>query len=58
MNKLDTEAQEKAAANLRARIDAPPKLPFNGVHLEAQSPSVGWEWGAVAGVAVDGKETN
>jgi hypothetical protein len=54
-NKVDREAQEKAAADLRARIEASPKLPFNGVHFTAKPPAMGWESGAVSWVAVDRK---
>jgi sugar lactone lactonase YvrE len=55
VNKADRRAQEKAEANLRGRIEASPKLPFNGVHFAAQPPSIGWESGAVSWVAVDGR---
>jgi hypothetical protein len=51
------EAQEKAAAVLRARIEASPKLPFHGVLFAAQPPSAGWESGGVSWVAVDDKGT-
>jgi len=54
---VDRETQEEAAAKLRARIEASPKLPFNGVHFAAQPPATGWESGAVSWVAVDGKGT-
>jgi len=53
VNKADREAQEKAAADLRARIEASPKLPFSGVHFAAKPPAIGWESGAVSWVAVD-----
>ncbi|HEY3990027.1 MAG TPA: 6-bladed beta-propeller [Acidobacteriaceae bacterium] len=50
---VDKETQAIAAADLRARIEASPKLSFNGVRLAAQPPSVGWASGAVSWVAVD-----
>jgi hypothetical protein len=53
VNKVDRETQEKAAADLRARIEASPKLPFNGTQFAAKPPSIGWESGAVSWVAVD-----
>ncbi len=37
---------------LRARIEASPKLPYRGVPLAAQPPTVGWQAGPVSGVAV------
>jgi hypothetical protein len=55
LNDADKEAQEKGAADLRARIEASPILPFNGVHFLAKPPSIGWESGAVSWVAVDGE---
>jgi DNA-binding beta-propeller fold protein YncE len=55
VNKVDGEAQEKAAADLRARIEGSPKLPFNSVHFTAKPPAIGWESGAVSWVAVDRK---
>ena len=54
-NNADGEAQEKGAADLRARIEASPNLPFNGVHFAAKPPAIGWESGAVSAVAVDRK---
>jgi hypothetical protein len=38
-NRADGDAQEKAAATLRARIEASPELPFRGVPLAAKPPS-------------------
>jgi hypothetical protein len=55
LNNVDREAQEKGAADLRARIEASPNLPFNGVHFAAKPPAIGWESGAVSWVAVDGE---
>jgi len=55
VSKVDREAQEKVAADLRARIEAPPKLPFNDVYFTAKPPEIGWESGAVSWVAVDRK---
>ena len=52
---IDKEAQAKAAADLRARIEASPKLPFKSVHFAAQPPVASWESGFVSWVAVDGK---
>jgi hypothetical protein len=52
---VDKEAQAKAAADLRARIEASPKLPFKGVYFAAQRPVPGWEAGFISWVAVDGK---
>jgi 6-bladed beta-propeller len=57
VNEVDREAQERSAADLRARIEASPKLPFNGLHFAAKPPAIGWESGAVSWVAVDGKGT-
>jgi sugar lactone lactonase YvrE len=51
------ETQDKATAELRARIEASPMLPFKGEHFAAQPPAVGWESGAVSWVAVDSKGT-
>ena len=51
------ETQEKTTSELRTRIEASPVLPFKGVHLAAQPPSIGWQSGAVSGVAVDSKGT-
>jgi hypothetical protein len=53
MNELDRETQERAASDLRARIESSPKLPFTSVHFAAQPPAVGWESGAVSGIALD-----
>jgi len=52
---IDKEAQAKAAADLRARIEASPKLPFKSVHFAAQPPVASWESGFISWVAVDGK---
>jgi hypothetical protein len=54
LNALDRKAQEKGAPDLRSRIEASPKLPFNGAHFAAKPPALGWESGAVSWVAVDG----
>jgi len=51
----DKEALERAAADLRSRIEASPKLPFTGVHFAAKPPSPDWESGFVSWVAVDGR---
>jgi sugar lactone lactonase YvrE len=55
VNKVDREAQDKTAADLRARIEASPKLPFNGVHFAAKPPAIGWESGSVSWIALDRK---
>jgi hypothetical protein len=55
VNKLDREAQDKTAADLRARIEASPKLHFNGVHFAAKPPAIGWESGSVSWIAFDRK---
>ncbi len=51
------EKQDTATAELRARIEASPTLPFTGVHFAAQPPGNGWESGSVSGVAVDSQGT-
>jgi hypothetical protein len=51
---VDTKAA-KAAAELRARIEESPKLPFAGVAFAAQPTTIDWESGAVSWVAVDGR---
>lgn len=53
MNELDRETLERAASDLRARIESSPKLPFTGVHFAAKPPAVGWESGAVSWIALD-----
>jgi DNA-binding beta-propeller fold protein YncE len=53
VNELDRETQERAASDLRARIESSPKLPFTSVHFAAKPPAVGWESGAVSGIALD-----
>lgn len=53
--KVDAQAQVKNAADLRGRIEASTKLPFNGMPFAAQRPTTGWESGFVSWVAVDGK---
>jgi 6-bladed beta-propeller len=52
---VDKEAQVRTTADLRARIEASPSLPFHGVHFAAQAPGGGWESGFVSWVAADGK---
>jgi DNA-binding beta-propeller fold protein YncE len=51
---VDKDAAAKAAADLRARVEASPKLPFQAVHFAAQTPATGWESGTVSWAAVDG----
>ena len=53
MNELDRDTQERAASDLRARIEASPKLPFTSVHFAAKPPAVGWDPGAVSSIALD-----
>ncbi len=53
VNKVDRETQEKATADLRARIEASPQLPFYGMQFAAKPPAIGWGSGAVSWVAVD-----
>jgi len=52
---LDRDAQVKASADLRARIEASPILPFSGVHFAIQAPVIGWQSGFVSWVAIDAK---
>jgi DNA-binding beta-propeller fold protein YncE len=56
-SQVGRETQERATTELRARIEASPVLPFKGMHFAAQPPSIGWQSGAVSGIAVDSKET-
>jgi len=51
----DREVRDKAAADLRARIEASPELPFTATHFAAKAPAVGWESGMVSWLAVDSK---
>jgi hypothetical protein len=55
VGQVDKQAQAKAAADLRARIEATPTLPFAGVHFAAKPPAIGWESGAVSWVAFVGE---
>jgi len=55
--KVGGETQDTATAEMRARIQASPRLPFKGVRFLAQPPAIGWKSGAVSGVAVDSKGT-
>jgi 6-bladed beta-propeller len=54
---VSNHSQEKAASELRTRIEASPVLPFKGVPFAAQPLKGGWESGAVSGVAVDNNGT-
>jgi hypothetical protein len=56
-SQVGRKTQERATTELRARIEASPVLPFKGVHFAAQPPSIGWQSGAVSGIAVGSKET-
>jgi len=49
---VDKASQEKAAADLKARIEASPELPFSGSHFAAQAVGAGWESGMVSWVAL------
>ena len=48
-------AGDKAAADLRARIEASPKLPFVATVFAARPPTAGWASGMVSWVAIDGQ---
>jgi sugar lactone lactonase YvrE len=48
-------AKEAAAADLKARIDATPKLAFTGTRLAAQPVTSEWESGMVSWLALDRK---
>ncbi|HZD77590.1 MAG TPA: peptidyl-alpha-hydroxyglycine alpha-amidating lyase family protein [Acidobacteriaceae bacterium] len=50
---LHKKAPSAAAADLRTRIDASPKLHFHGIPFAAQPPGPGWASGTISGVAVD-----
>jgi hypothetical protein len=45
---VDNEAQAKAAAGLRARIEATPTLPFDGVRFTVHGSPPGWKPGLVS----------
>jgi hypothetical protein len=55
VKELDRDTQERAASDLRARLEASPKLPCTSVHFAAKPPAVGWESGAVSSIALDRK---
>ncbi|MGA8441027.1 MAG: peptidyl-alpha-hydroxyglycine alpha-amidating lyase family protein [Candidatus Sulfotelmatobacter sp.] len=52
---VDKETDAKSAADLRARIESSPKLPFHEVPFEAQAPDGGWASGLVSWVAIGSK---
>jgi hypothetical protein len=52
---LNERAQSDA--DLRARVEASPKLAFHCVHFAAKATTTGWESGGVSWVAVDKKGT-
>jgi 6-bladed beta-propeller len=54
-NRMDADAQAKAAAALHVRIEATPELHFQVVPLAAKPSSPDWESGGVSWVAVDDK---
>jgi DNA-binding beta-propeller fold protein YncE len=49
----DKAVADGAAADLRARIEASPKLPFVATTFAAKPPAPGWESGMVSWVAID-----
>jgi len=51
---VHTPATDQAAAELRARIEASPRLPFTPTEFRAKPPTAGWESGMVSWVALDG----
>jgi hypothetical protein len=53
VNSTNSKARQKATADLLARIEASPRLPFSGVHFAVRPPASSWESGAVSGVAID-----
>ena len=55
VGRVHKEAEAKSAADLRARIEASPKLPCRGVPFTAQAPNAGWASGLVSWVAIDSK---
>lgn len=56
--RLDARSPEaNAAADLRTRIEASPKLALNVVHLTPTSSTIGWQAGVASGVAVDSAGT-
>jgi hypothetical protein len=50
---VERGAQAQAAADLRARIEATPTLPFDGVHFALKGPAINWKSGMVSWLAVD-----
>jgi len=57
VGQVDKQAQAKAAADLRARIEATPTLPFDAVRFTVQAPAVRWKPGLVSWLAIDGNGT-
>ena len=51
------DARAQAAANLRAMIEASPKLPFSATDFAVQPPNADWECGMVSWIALDAKGT-
>jgi sugar lactone lactonase YvrE len=49
----EREAHAQAAADLIARIEATPTLPFEGVHFAVKGPAINWKSGMVSWLAVD-----
>jgi sugar lactone lactonase YvrE len=50
---VEQAARAAASADLRARIEASPVLPFEGARFTVQAPSADWASGQVSWVAVD-----
>ena len=55
VTRVGGETQDTATIELRARIEASPKLAFKGMHFAARPPANGWASGAVSSAAVDSK---
>jgi 6-bladed beta-propeller len=55
VGRVDKESDAKSASDLRAWIEASPRLPFHGIPFAAQAPHVGWASGLVSWVAIDSK---
>jgi DNA-binding beta-propeller fold protein YncE len=51
----EKEAAAARAADLKARIEATPELPFSGAHFAAQPAAAGWESGMVSWLALDNR---
>src|ERR1700730_16302841 len=49
----DAQAEANRAADLKARIESSPILPFTGTTFAAKPPGAGWESGMVSWLALD-----